>query len=220
MGDYCAERSYFESIPMKRDFLKRIFDIFFSLFIIALTSPILLITSICIFFTSKGPIFYKQKRVTLQGKVFDCLKFRTMFKDAEKVLQKILAEDEKKRKEWEVYFKLKEDPRITPFGRFLRKTSIDELPQFFNVLRGDLSVVGPRPMPKDELFKRYGNKAAKVLSVRPGITGLWQISGRNQLSVERRVELDDHYVDNRNFFVDLIIILKTIPAIFSSRGAY
>lgn len=200
--------------------LKRSFDILFSLLVIILISPILLLTSICIFFTSKGPILYAQRRVTIDGKEFNCYKFRTMFKDAEKVLQKILDEDEKKRKEWEVYFKLKDDPRITPFGRFLRKTSIDELPQFFNVLRGELSVVGPRPMPKEELIKRYGDKANKILTVRPGITGLWQISGRNQLSIEKRVEIDDYYVDNNNFLLDSLIILKTIPAIFTSRGAY
>lgn len=200
--------------------LKRVFDILFSLLVIILISPILLLTSLLIFFTSKGPILYTQKRVTLEGKEFNCYKFRTMFKDAEKVLQKILDEDEKKRREWEIYFKLKDDPRITPFGKFLRKTSIDELPQFFNVLKGELSVVGPRPMPKDELWKRYGDKAPKILSVRPGITGLWQISGRNQLSIEKRVEIDNYYVDNKNFLLDSLIILKTIPAIFTSRGAY
>lgn len=152
--------------------------------------------------------------------MFGCLKFRTMYVKSDEMLRNILKKDPKKAQEWKTYFKLKEDPRVTPVGKFLRKTSLDELPQFINVLKGDLSVVGPRPVVEEELLKYFGQKAPKILSVRPGITGLWQVSGRSNISMEERVRIEESYVENRSFGKDLLLIAKTIPAVFFSKGAY
>lgn len=140
--------------------------------------------------------------------------------DAEEKLKKLLAENPSLKKEWETYFKLKNDPRISSVGRFLRKTSLDELPQFWNVLKGDLSVVGPRPVTEEEVKKYFRNKASKILSVRPGLTGIWQTSGRNLLTFDKRVELEEQYIDKQSFLLDLGIIFKTIPRLFFSRGAF
>lgn len=141
--------------------------------------------------------------------------------DADKRLKDILTQNPQLREEWEKNYKLKNDPRVTPFGAFLRKTSLDELPQFWNVLKGDLSVVGPRPVVKDEIVKYYNVKAYKVLSIRPGLTGIWQVSGRNDVnSYARRVLLDEYYVDHHSFLLDMRIIAKTIPAMLFSKGAY
>ena len=140
--------------------------------------------------------------------------------DADTRLREILQEDEKLRQEWETFCKLKKDPRITWIGQILRKTSLDELPQFWNVLKGDLSVVGPRPATQDQVEKYYAEKAPKILSVRPGMTGLWQTSGRNLLSFDERTQLDERYVDSHTFLLDLKLIAKTIPAMFFSEGAY
>jgi len=150
-----------------------------------------------------------------------------MYKDAEERLHHLLNTDAAFRAEWDAFQKVKLDPRITPIGRFLRKTSLDEIPQFWNVLRGDLSVVGPRPPtllgPQDQFLQEigllYGESTAKILSVRPGITGVWQISGRSQLTFEQRRKLEENYADTRTFWKDLWVIFKTIPAVFLSRGA-
>jgi len=136
------------------------------------------------------------------------------------MLKKILENDENLKKEWETYYKLKNDPRITPIGKILRKFSLDELPQFFNVLKGDLSVVGPRPVVKDELEKYYGEFKKFYLAVKPGITGLWQVSGRNNTTYEDRVKLDTIYVINWSLWLDIIIILKTLKVIIKKEGAY
>ncbi len=206
--------------PIQHSFLKRSFDIFFSLAILCIFSPVFLILSIGIKCSSPGPIFYTHIRTTRGGKKFKCLKFRTMYVNADKLLQKILSENQKLKKEWLIFYKLKKDPRVTPFGKFLRKTSLDELPQFINVLKGDLSVVGPRPVIEEELIQYFGEKAKKILSIRPGVTGLWQVSGRNGITMQERVLIEESYVESHNFLKDLIIILKTIPAIFFSKGAY
>lgn len=206
--------------PVKHIPLKRIFDIGFSLLILIFSMPLLIVVALCIRMTSKGKILYKQERVGRGGKTFRCIKFRTMYPDAEHRLKDILAKDPLKRKEWEATFKLKQDPRITPVGKFLRKTSLDELPQFWNVLKGDLSVVGPRPVVHEEIVKHYGHKAAKILSIRPGITGVWQVSGRNDVCYKTRIELDEKYVEGHSLLLDLKLVLKTIPSMISSRGAY
>ncbi len=199
--------------------LKRAFDICFSLGFLMLTSPLFLLVSTAIKLTSSGPIFYAQKRVGRNKKPFFIWKFRTMCVNADAILQDLL-QDPLVRNEWEKNWKLKEDPRTTRIGKFLRQKSLDELPQFWNVLKGEMSIVGPRPQVEDEVNQYFKEKAQKILSVRPGITGLWQVSGRNFLSRAERVCLDEHYVDNLSFMLDLHLIAKTIRVIFSSKGAY
>lgn len=208
-----------QEFQIKHRFTKRTFDILFSSLILVFLSPILFMIALLIKFSSNGPIVFSHKRIGRGGKPFKCYKFRTMYKDADKRLQELLKNPEIK-KEWEENFKLKNDPRVTPIGAFLRKTSLDEFPQFWNVLKGDLSVVGPRPVVQDEILQQYGEKAVKVLSIRPGLTGLWQVSGRNDTSYSNRILLDEEYINNQSFALDLKLVLKTIPAMISSRGAY
>jgi exopolysaccharide biosynthesis polyprenyl glycosylphosphotransferase len=198
---------------------KRIFDIVFSIFLIFLFSPIIVIAAILIKLTSKGPIFYVQKRPGRFGRMIKIYKFRTMYLDADKKLEEILKNNEELREEFMKYRKLKNDPRITPLGRFLRRFSIDEIPQLFNVLKGDMSIVGPRPYQIDEI-EHMGEYKDIVLSVRPGLTGLWQISGRSDLSFQAKLKIETWYVLNWNLWLDLFIIIRTIPAVISGKGAY
>ncbi|HEU64344.1 MAG: UDP-glucose:undecaprenyl-phosphate glucose-1-phosphate transferase [Candidatus Anoxychlamydiales bacterium] len=214
--------------PFKHKPSKRIFDILFSLFVLIVFSPAYLIISIMIFLTSGGSIFYISDRLGRGGKIIKCIKFRTMYKKADSLLHKLLKQNDILRYEWETFQKLRNDPRITPLGHFLRKTSLDELPQFINVLKGDLSVVGPRPFAligKKENFqieiKKYlGNKTEKILSMRPGITGIWQVSGRSEITIEERLKMEEKYIDEQSFLLDIYLILKTIPKIFFPRGAF
>ena len=200
---------------------KRPFDFFFAFIAIILVLPLFPILALLVKLTDKGPIFFKHKRIGLHGKPFHVIKFRTMYPDAEKRLQEILEKDPKARKEWEETFKLKNDPRITPIGKLLRKTSLDELPQFFNVLKGEMSIVGPRPVTEEELKKYYKDKAKYYLSVKPGITGYWQVEGRSDIKdYKKRVEMDVWYVKNQSFWLDLKIILKTIWVMLTGKGAY
>jgi Undecaprenyl-phosphate galactose phosphotransferase WbaP len=201
--------------------IKRAGDIGFSLLVLALGAPLLLLLVVLVKLSSKGSVFYCQRRIGRGYRGFGCLKFRTMRKDADRVLAQVLASDPELRAEFERDFKLKNDPRITPIGKFLRRSSLDELPQFINVLKGEMSVVGPRPIVWDEL-ERYGRNMDQVLSVRPGLTGLWQVSGRNNLPYETRVKLDLFYARNRSFWLDLGIILRTIGVVLlpMDRGAY
>ncbi|MCW5212896.1 sugar transferase [Desulfobulbus sp. TB] len=204
---------------------KRSFDIIFSLCILLLTSPFMLIIMVLIKCDSKGPIFYRHQRITATGRKFGCLKFRTMIPDADKKLQKLLQQDPSLAQEWENNFKLKKDPRITRVGRFLRKTSLDEFPQFFNVLKGDMSVVGARPIVGHELEEYYkGNgeqSAGRYVSMKPGITGPWQVTLRSDVeNYKERIELDDWYVLNYSLLYDVKVILKTIRCMFSGKGAY
>jgi undecaprenyl-phosphate galactose phosphotransferase len=200
--------------------IKRIFDIIFSLCALISFLPFGLIITTLIKITSQGPVFYACKRVGKGGKKIFCWKFRTMCLDADKMLQEILAQDPVLRLEWETYYKLKDDPRINAIGQFLRKTSLDEFPQFWNVLKGELSVVGPRPVTEEEVQKYFGSKAAKILSVRPGLTGIWQTSGRSLLTFEERIRLEESYIDHHSLRLDFRIICKTIPAMFLSKGAF
>lgn len=200
---------------------KRGFDIFFSLTCLILGSPVFLLIALLVLLTSPGTIVYSHERIGRGGKPFLCYKFRTMYKDADQRLKDILETNPKWRKEWERTYKLKKDPRITPLGSFLRKTSLDELPQFWNVLKGDLSIVGPRPVVKAEVEKYLGVKAYKILSIRPGLTGPWQVSGRSDIPCyQTRVQLDEYYVDHHSLLLDLKLIAKTIPAMLFSKGAY
>ena len=201
--------------------LKRSGDIVFSLAVLGAGAPILLSLALLVKLSSPGPVFYIQRRVGRNYRRFGCIKFRTMRADAEDVLSKVLAENAELRQEFERDFKLRRDPRITWIGRFLRRSSLDELPQFLNVLRGEMSVVGPRPIVDKEL-DRYGSYMDEVASVRPGLTGLWQVSGRNNLSYRKRVKLDLAYARGRSFPLDLAIILRTFGVLLlpMDRGAY
>jgi exopolysaccharide production protein ExoY len=199
---------------------KRIFDVCFSLGALIVTFPLIFLLGIMIKTTSRGPLIYSHKRLGRGGRAFPCYKFRTMYEDADQRLEELLKSSPETKEEWEKTFKLKHDPRVTPFGRFLRRTSLDELPQFFNVLIGDLSVVGPRPIVEEEASKFYGKQALKILSIRPGLTGLWQVSGRSNTTYRERVSLDLTYLKTRSLGLDLKLIAQTIPAMISSRGAY
>ncbi len=199
---------------------KRIFDVLFSLGAMIFFIPIGMVAVLFIKATSPGPIFYSSKRVGKDGQPIYCWKFRTMHQDADKKLLEILRENPKLKQEWDTYYKLKEDPRVSTIGKILRKTSLDELPQFFNVLKGDLSVVGPRPVTEEEIQKYFGSKASKILSVRPGLTGIWQTSGRSLLTFDERIRLEESYIDRQSLTLDLRIICKTIPAMFFTKGAF
>ncbi len=201
--------------------LKRIGDIIFSLLVLTLGSPIFILIGILVKLSSPGAVFYIQKRVGRNYKEFGCIKFRTMHKDADNLLPSLLDKYPLMRKEFEKDFKLRQDPRITKLGRFLRRSSLDELPQFLNVLKGEMSVVGPRPIVSNEINK-YSLFMEEVISVRPGLTGLWQVSGRNNLSYKKRVELDLVYARNRNFILDLEIIILTLGVLLfpMDRGAF
>ncbi|HSA07461.1 MAG TPA: sugar transferase [Candidatus Gastranaerophilales bacterium] len=200
---------------------KRLFDIIFSMLVLILLSPLFLIFGALVKFCSpKGNIFFKHERIGKHGKPFKCYKFRTMHVNADKMLETMLKNNCKLREEFKKDFKLKNDPRIIPvIGKILRKTSLDELPQFYNVLKGEMSVVGPRPIVNQECCM-YGRKLSRFLSVKPGITGLWQVSGRNDICYKTRIALDLCYIKNGNFLKDLQIIFKTISVIFSKKGAY
>jgi exopolysaccharide production protein ExoY len=199
--------------------IKRIFDIFFASFVILLTLPLFIIVAVLVKITDPGPVIYKHVRVGLWGRRFNCFKFRTMVVDSENVLKALLHDDPGARAEWERNQKLFNDPRVTPFGRFLRESSLDELPQLVNVLRGDMSLVGPRPIVPSEM-SRYGDRLGSYLSTRPGLTGAWQISGRSDCSYEKRVELDSNYVSNWRFSTDLSILLRTVGAVIDRKGSY
>lgn len=206
---------------LKGAFVKRSFDIVFSLFVLIAFSPLYLILAILIAVSSPGPIFYVQQRVGQNHKRFGCIKFRTMVNNADQVLASMIADSPDMRDEFESNFKLRDDPRITWIGQFLRLTSLDEFPQFWNVLRGDMSVVGPRPLVPEELHK-YGNRIDKILKIRPGITGLWQVSGRNDIPYPQRVQIDVYYVNYRNLLLDLWVIFKTLGVVIfpHNNGAY
>lgn len=201
--------------------IKRMFDICFSIIVLTLGAPFFLLIALILFCISPKRVIYAQERMGRGGKPFKCYKFRSMKPNADQILKKLLEESEELKKEWERTYKLKKDPRVTPFGAFLRKTSLDELPQFWNVIKGDLSLVGPRPVVKEELEKYFGLKSKKILSVRPGLTGLWQVSERSDIpDYSKRIELDEKYIDNQSLLLDIKLIAKTIPAMLFSKGAY
>lgn len=181
-------------------------------------SAAMLVILLMIWRVDGAPLFFGHYRVGKNGKLFRCLKFRSMRRDADAVLQKILAEDASARAEWNKDQKLVNDPRITPVGRFLRKTSLDELPQLFNVLRGEMSLVGPRPITLSEL-ERYGNSRWHYVKVRPGMTGLWQVSGRNNTTYAERVDFDREYVETRSWIGDFVILVKTLRVVVQRDGA-
>ena len=199
-------------------FLKRTVDITASATALLLLSPVFLVTSLAIRKDSDGPAMFTQKRIGKDGKLFEIYKFRTMVPDADKKLFELLDKDEKAREEYKVNKKLKNDPRITKVGNFLRKTSIDELPQLINVLKGDMSLVGPRPyLPreKDDMGAYYNT----IIESKPGITGLWQVSGRSNTTFEERLHFDEEYNEKKSFAFDMGLLVKTVGSVVKGEGA-
>ena len=201
--------------------LKRFIDFVFSFLLIILLLPLFLIIGILIKLNSKGSILYVQRRIGKNNTPFSCYKFRTMKPESKYILKKLLIQNPHFKNEFEKTRKLINDPRITNLGKFLRFTSLDELPQIFNVFRGDMSFIGPRPIVKSEI-KKYGKDFKKAFSLKPGISGLWQVSGRNKLSYSKRIELDIFYAANINLLLDFKIFLKTLLIILIpfNRGAF
>ena len=201
-------------------FFKRLCDFTLASFLVVILIPIFVLIACLIKANSRGPIFFKQRRVGKNKKLFSCFKFRTMHPEAEFMLKKLLKTNEDIQIEFEYNQKLLNDPRITFIGKYLRFTSLDEIPQIFNVLKGEMSFIGPRPITEEEI-KRYENKFDMAFSVTPGMSGLWQVSGRNKLSYKRRVQLDVIYAKNLNIKLDLNIFFRTIGVILLpfDRGA-
>jgi exopolysaccharide biosynthesis polyprenyl glycosylphosphotransferase len=204
-----AVKSNTDLAMMRR--IKRVIDIIGALLLLLVTSPLWLFCLIMIAITMPGPVFFSHERLGLFGKTFRLLKFRSMVRDAHKIDVDLATFDDK--------YKLKHDPRITMWGRVMRKLSLDELPQLLNILRGELSLVGPRPIVEDEM-RKYGNWGRLLLTVPPGLTGLWQVSGRSDTSYQQRVDFDLYYINNWSLGLDLLILARTIPAVLSRRGAY
>lgn len=195
--------------------VKRLFDFFAALVGSIVTLPFFLIIAIAIKLDSKGPVFFIHHRVGKNGKPLPILKFRTMVVGAENMIKDFTPEQ---KKEWEKNFKLEHDPRVTRIGHFLRKTSIDELPQLYNILAGQLSIVGPRPVTKEEIDK-YGDKKDKILSVTPGLTGWWACNGRSDIDYVERMELELYYVEHASLWFDIKIIFKTAQIVITHKGA-
>jgi exopolysaccharide production protein ExoY len=181
--------------------------------------PLMLAIALAIYAHDRGPVLFRHRRVGRHGQPFFCLKFRTMAVDAEARLNELLAADPLARAEWTADFKLRHDPRVTPIGRFLRRSSLDELPQLFNLMRGEMSLVGPRPIVEAEI-PRYGWRYKHYCSVKPGITGLWQVSGRNDVSYRSRVAMDCIYARRKSPLLDIWVIAATLPAVLGKRGSY
>lgn len=198
-------------------FVKRTFDILISGLSIIFLSPIFLLIALLIKFDSKGKVFYKHKRIGKNGEYIYLYKFRSMYSDSKERLEELLK-NPKIKKEWEENYKLDNDPRITKIGSLLRKTSLDELPQLFNILNGDMSLIGPRPVIEEELEK-YGSNKEKFLSVTPGLTGWWACNGRSCTSYEDRMKLELFYIENRNIKLDLKVIYKTFITVLKRSGA-
>lgn len=219
MATDTPKSKYSERIPrvhVTYSVFKRVLDLVGTSLIIILLSPLLLAIALAVKFTSPGPVIYRQKRIGRYGVEFDFLKFRSMYTDADARLGDLLQQGNEK---GQVIFKMKNDPRVTPVGKFLRKYSLDELPQFFNVLRGDMSLVGPRP-PLPREVENYNDFAFRRLSVPQGLTCLWQICGRSDTTFDEWMALDIFYVEHMSFWLDLKIFLKTPTAILRAEGAY
>jgi len=199
--------------------IKRIFDLVATILGGICILPVLLAIAAWVYYDSPGPVIYKHRRVGKNGKEFDCYKFRSMCVNSQEVLEKLLATNEEARKEWDKDFKLKNDPRITRSGAFLRKTSLDELPQLINVLKGEMSLVGPRPIIQKEIV-RYEKFITEYYSVLPGITGMWQVSGRSDIDYPERVRMDSWYVHNWSVWLDIVLLWRTISVVLKRKGAY
>ena len=198
---------------------KRGFDVAGAFLGIIALSPLLILLALLVKLSTNGSVFFSHKRIGRGGQFFPCLKFRTMVENGDAVLAEHFRRTPEAKHEWDATRKLRNDPRVTRVGVVLRKLSLDELPQIFNILLGDMSIVGPRPIVRDEL-EIYGAAAVFYLKSRPGLTGLWQVSGRSDVSYDTRVAFDRHYVENWSLVEDIRIILKTVPAVCLSRGSY
>lgn len=199
--------------------LKRTIDIILASVGILILLPLFLLCVLGVRLTSRGPILFRHNRIGFQGRTFGCLKFRTMQPDAAQRLEEHLQSDPAAMEEWRASHKLRNDPRVTPLGAIMRKTSLDELPQLLNVLAGEMSIVGPRPVTEDEL-PRYAGSAPLYMACKPGITGLWQVSGRSSSSYDERVKLDASYARSWTVAMDAKIVLMTIPVLLGSKDAY
>ena len=203
--------------PWWRRVVDRSLDIVIAWLLLLVLLPLLLLLVIVIRVSTRGPALYRHVRVGRNGQLFHVLKLRTMVRDADERLQTLLESSAEARAEFEATFKLRDDPRVTPVGRFLRRTSLDELPQLLNVLRGEMSLVGPRPVIPQETI-RYGPHLPTVLRVRPGVTGVWQVSGRNDIPYDDRVEMDAAYALHHGLRTNVVVLLKTVPAVVRPRG--
>jgi undecaprenyl-phosphate galactose phosphotransferase len=203
-----------------RIILQEVFNYILAILLLPVLLPIIGVLAFMIKKESPGPVFFAHNRLGKDGKIIPTLKFRSMYSDAQERLEKLLAEDEEIRKEWESNFKLKDDPRVTKIGAFMRKTSLDELPQIFNVLKGEMSFVGPRPVIQQEIDQYYKEDAEYYFMVKPGITGLWQVSGRSDTDYDFRVETDKWYVRNWSLWLDVVILFKTVKVVLFREGAY
>ena len=198
---------------------KRLFDVLAASALLVALLPLMLFVALAIYSFEQGPVLFGHDRIGYRGRRFRCFKFRSMVQNSAEVLEKHLAESPAARDEWDATQKLRNDPRITPLGRFLRVTSLDELPQLINVVRGDMSLVGPRPIVQAEIA-RYGHHIEAYASTRPGITGLWQVSGRSDVDYHRRVLMDTTYVRTWSLPGDVAILLRTVKVVFSQSGSY
>jgi len=198
--------------------VKVVFDFFLTLALLPLFIPLLIIIAVLIKLDSSGPVLFRQTRLGRNGELFTCYKFRTMFCDSDALLNRYLSQNPHEVENYAIYHKYTFDPRITSVGKWLRSTSLDELPQLFNLLKGQMSLIGPRPYMENER-KKLGSIEKDILLVKPGITGLWQVSGRNTLTFEERIELDRWYIRNWSFWLDIIIFIKTIKVVLSKHGA-
>ena len=213
-----TDRRLIRKVKAANSIVKRTFDLAVAALALFFFAPAFLTIAALIKLTDRGPILYRHTRVGRQGERFECLKFRTMATDAEDRLARILLDDPYAAEEWQETQKLRNDPRITVIGTFLRKSSLDELPQIWNVLRGDMSVIGPRPITRAEL-NRYGKERRYYLLVRPGITGLWQVSGRSSTGYEKRIRYDREYLEEWSWLGEFWILLMTIPAVLNTKDA-
>lgn len=195
-------------------------EFFVALILLIFLLPVFFIVALSIKLSSKGSIFFSSPRIGLRGKQFSCFKFRTMHTHPEKFLKNFFEKHPEKREEWETFHKLQDDPRVYALGKFLRKSSLDELPQLFNVLLGTMSLIGPRPLLDTDLAQIPQHLKNKFLSIKPGITGMWQVSGRNTICFAQRIAIESQYIDQKNLFLDIKILFKTIPAVLFKKGAF
>ncbi len=215
-GTLAIETNY-HLLNKQETIIKRVLDMFLTILLLLVSWPVFLLLALLIRIDSKGPIFYKQKRLGENGELFDSLKFRTMHHDSEQMLENLLDSDAQANQEFEEFHKLSKDPRVTRVGRFLRRYSLDEMPQFFNVLKGDMNLIGPRSFLPRELTA-MGEYAQIILKVKPGITGWWQVMGRNATSFKERLQLDEYYISNWSIWLDIYIMIKTVWVIISGNG--
>jgi Undecaprenyl-phosphate galactose phosphotransferase WbaP len=215
-GTLAIETNY-HLLNRREIIIKRILDLLLTIILLLFTWPIFILLAILVRIDSKGPVLFSQKRLGQNGDIFDSYKFRTMFKNAEDKLQEVLANDPEANREYETFHKLANDPRITSLGKFLRRYSLDELPQFLNVLKGDMNLIGPRSyMPRE--LPAMGEYAKIILKVKPGITGWWQVMGRNATSFKQRLQLDEYYISNWSIWLDVYIIIKTAWVLVKGQG--